>query len=73
MLTAWQNQSCSYCYDMGENKEASLDCLEIEHLIESLRADSMKKCSTAYQAVKCELAECNGVLLRGNSVMGHAI
>jgi len=29
----------------------------------------MKKCSTAYQAVKWELAECNGVLLRGNRIV----
>ena len=30
-----------------EIREASLDCLEIKQVIESLRADSMKKCSTA--------------------------
>ncbi|KAF6016478.1 hypothetical protein EB796_025212 [Bugula neritina] len=39
-----------------EIREASLDCLEIKHVIESLRADSMKKCSTAYQAVKLNKA-----------------
>jgi len=29
----------------------------------------MNKCRTVYQAVKCELAECNGVLLRGHRIV----
>jgi len=52
-----------------EIREASLNRLEIKNVIESLREDGMKKCSTAYQAVKCELAECNGALLRGNRIV----
>jgi len=52
-----------------EIRKASKECEEVVHVIDSLKANSLSQCNAIYQSVKCELAECDGVLMRGDRIV----
>ena len=52
-----------------EIRNVSAKCSEVNHVLQALETNNMMKCSSAYQSVSSELANCQGVLLRGDRIV----
>lgn len=51
-----------------EIKDSSSDCEEVKVIVEAIKSGNWDKCPTSVKAVKMELSECEGVVLRGSRI-----